>query len=52
MGIFDKPNIKKMKAKKDVKGLIKAMKHKEQNVCHFSPSLYHSFTIIVPAPLQ
>lgn len=33
MGIFDrKPNIEKMKAKKDVKGLLKALQYKEASV--------------------
>ncbi len=33
IGIFDrKPNIGKMKAKKDVQGLIKALKHKDNNI--------------------
>lgn len=34
MGIFDlfKPNVEKMKAKKDIKGLIKTLKHKDSNV--------------------
>jgi HEAT repeat protein len=30
MGIFGEPNIEKMKAKRDVKGLIKALKYKKQ----------------------
>ena len=35
MGIFDKlskPNVEKMEAKKDVKGLIKALRHEEQDI--------------------
>lgn len=32
MGVFGKPNIEKMKAEKDVEGLIKALKYKDREV--------------------
>jgi HEAT repeat protein len=32
MGLFGPPNIKKMEARRDIKGLVKALKHKDLNV--------------------
>lgn len=34
MGIFGKPNIEKMKKKKDVKGLIKTLGYKQDSSVH------------------
>ena len=36
MGIFGPPNIEKLKTRKNIKGLIKALKDKDENVRYYA----------------